>query len=616
MVAIEREAARPPAARGKPDESLQLFGGAVVLKLGSGIDVPLAWERSTALLAYLALNEGWHPRERLATILRSDANAAAARSYLRGLLHKLRQDLPPTQSLMVEDHRVCWAGGSDVKAFEQAVARSDWERAVALQAKPLLDRLDTRHAPELNERLAEDGRRLSGQLRHALMALILQRHAAGADAQDLMQRLLEIDSLDEDALQFVLGQSRSVLECHFASAAFQAFQRQLAAEIEEKPLPLTFSLHEQLQARTLRKTELPSDLPSGSDTRLHEPPGEALLAPHEEIPFGRAGDFQKLAHLIQRPAVRLITISGFGGVGKSVLARSLFHWVAREGDMPCVWVDLAGASSLEAMLESIGSGVGIREPCRSTQEELMLRLSERRVLLFLDNIEQLSVHAPVLGRLLERAPLVRIVATSRDVLKLTEEYVVPIGGLDYEGPRSAAARLFALHAERGGYRLDPSHDAHVVALVAHLRGLPPAIELAATWLPVLGPEAVLQEICGNPSFLDSASAQAGGPHTMQFILTSTWKQLHPDEQRTLAALAAFSDAIPLETALRVPGAQPAVLLSLVQKSVLQRAGSARFQLHPLLRGFVLANASSDHVASAGRMLGRSRQDSVGSGNEF
>lgn len=598
MAPTQRESS-PLVALDESRESLRLFDSTPALTLGAGGEVPLGWGKGAALLAFLAMKDGWHPRAGLAALLRPDADDATARSYLRGILHKLRQSLPQVESLQVEEHRVRWTGGSDVRLFELAMARSDWERAVALQPLPLLDRLGVSSASQLDAWIDGERLRLGGQLRHALMALILQRQAAGAGGLDLMQRLLASDPLDENALQFVLGQARSALERHFAVAAYQRFQRQLEAEVGEMPLPATVKLYDDLRVRVAQQPEPVADVPPGQSTRFDAHTEEVVNASHKEIPLGRVGDFQKLVHLIQRPSVRLITISGFGGVGKSVLARSLFGWVSREGGSPCIWVDLVAADSLETMLNTIALQAGLPEREKSVEDQLALWLAGRRIVLFLDNLEQLAPHAAVLSRLLKEAPAARIVTTSRETLRLPEEYAVPIMGLDHTGPRSAAARLFALHAERVGYQLDRSQDDHVAGLVEFLQGLPLAIELAATWLPILGPARMLQEIRGNPTFLDASGAgTAHGARTMQFILATAWQRLEPSEQRTLTGLAVFQDVIQLAQARHVAGADPAVLLRLVHKSVLQRIGAALFRLHPLLRDYVRANAPAAHVKQA------------------
>lgn len=600
------------AGRDEPSgkaESLRLFG-APVLVAASGEVATLEWGRGVALLAYLACEEGWHPREQLAALLRPEADAATARTYLRGIIHKLRLALPDATALRVEEGRLRWAGGSDVQAFRTAVARSDWERAVALQALPLLDRLGVGGAPFLDDWIAQEREKLRAELRRSMLALILQRQAAGGSSVDLMQRLVEEDPADEDTVQFVLSQARNSLERHLAAGAFQTLQKRLAAEFGVKPTPSTFRLYEELKARVDRQSDAGVQSSAVDIAAAGGPEEEASHASHNDVPLGRAADFQKVVHLTQRQDVRLITVSGFGGVGKSVLARALFGWLSKESGAACIWVDLVSADTLQAMLNTIAFQAGLPEREKSMEEQLALWLSGRRVVLFLDNVEQLAPHASVFSRLLRAAPGLRIVATSREILQLPEEYSVPLSGLDYDGTRSAAARLLALHAERVGYRLDAGQDREVARLVSFLEGLPLAIELAASWLPLLGPGNMLEELQGNPSFLDEAGGRSGGnERTMHSVLTTAWRRLDPPEESALTGLSVFEGPIHLEQAREVAKAEPPVLLRLVQKSMLQRIGGARFRLHPLLRDFVRVSAQAASLAQAQErhceyMLGR------------
>ncbi|TFZ04079.1 ATP-binding protein [Ramlibacter humi] len=581
-------------------EALRLFG-APALRQPAGTLQGLEWSRGLALLTYVACEQGWHAREQLAMVLRPDTEAATARNYLRGIIHKLRQALPGLEALRIEEGRIRWAGTSDVIEFRQAVSRSDWQRAVNLQPLPLLDRMGSVGIPFLDEWIERERVHLRSALRRSLLALILQRQAAGGGADDLMRRLIGDDPLDEDAVQFVLSQARNSVERQLAATAFRALQRGLAADAGEEPLASTVRLYEEMLHRADRRREAarPAGEPAGTEAVWKAGP-PAAPAPEADvrdaIPLGRADDFRKLVDLVRRDGVRMITVSGFGGVGKTVLARSLFTWLSRESGGSCIWVDLAAAETQQAMLNAIAQEAGLSKLEQSVEGHLALWLSERSVVLFLDNVEQLALHAAVLSRLLRAAPALRIVATSREVLHLPEEYSFHVTGLDFNGPRSPAARLFALHAERVGFQLDAAHERDVVRLVGFLEGLPLAIELAAGWLPLFGPDTVLRELQDNPSFLDETVEPVGSGHTMRPVLATAWRRLVPQEQQALGRLAVFEGAIGLGQAREVAGTELATLLRLVQKSVLQRIDGSSFRLHPLLREFVRITAPADAIS--------------------
>src|SRR5690606_3644574 len=106
----------------------------------------------------------------------------------------------------------------------------------------------------------------------------------------------------------------------------------------------------------------------------------------------------------------------------------------------------------------------------------------------------LAQHAGVLEELMRAAPRTRLVVTSREALRLGQEYLYALAGLRWQGEDAPAARLFELHAQRMGHAVGSEERAHVAELVAYLEGLPLAIELAAHWLALLPVRKILAEL--------------------------------------------------------------------------------------------------------------------------
>lgn len=574
----------PPAG-----DCLALFGSPRIRYAGSDREEGLEWRRAVALLAYLACRPNWHSRDAVAHAFRPDANANSARAYLRSLVHRTRNVLPRLSSFEIADDRIRWAGASDVRAFELAVKEADWERAIGLQQAPLLSGVGSTGLSLLDDWFDEERLRLRQQFRAALIASIGASQKAGRDCADLMLRLAEDDPTDENGVQFLLGQARTSRERHAAATAFHSLQRRLATDLGQKPMATTLQLFGALQAHDA------APAPAGPVRPSCRPRPQ----PATPCPLGRDAVLGELLRLVRQDGVRLLTIHGFGGVGKSVLARALFERLEAGADMPCAWVDLLASESLHAMLQAIALQLEVSAPGPSIEDHLALSLAGRRMVIFLDNFEQLIPHAQALERLLAAAPAIHLVVTSREMLKLPQEHALSLAGLDHRGTDSPAAQLFTLHAARAGCRPGPRDTQAVADIVAFLEGLPLAIELAAKWVPLFPPAAILCQLRNDPGFLDGLpDAQALSTRTMGSVFSAAWKRLEPAEQAAIGGLALAMAPMDFETARALAAADAGVLLRLINKSLLQRSSNGLFTVHPLLRQFAKAQARPDALAQA------------------
>ena len=572
---------------------LRLFGPPR-LEGGDG-ERALEWQVPVALLAYLALRPGWHSRESLAQVLRPEANTQTARAYLWRLIHRMREVLPPLEGLQIEDSRLRFEGPSDVGQFEQAVEQGQWPLAVQLQGQPLLHNTGSTGLAGLDDWFYEERLRLRQRLGTALMAWIAQQQQEGRDSAELMQRLGEHDALDENAAQFLLERAKTPLERHAAASTFQTLQRRMAAELGLKPLAKTLQLYQGLHDGVSFATA-PAQTSAAAPAFLPATPLARLPEAAEAAPLGREAELAALGELLAREQVRLITIYGFGGVGKTSLARALHAQLRRSGTS-CAWVDLLAVDTLHAMLDAIASQVGMSARDGSVHDQLAHWLAARRIVVFLDNFEQLVAHAGVLAGLLQAAPGARFVVTSREALRLGEEYSFALAGLGFQGPQSPAARLFALHAQRMGHTLARADHQPIAELVEYLEGLPLAIELAANWITLLPASSILAELRADPAFIDSAEVPSG--RSMRAVFNAAWRRLDAHEQDALASLSTVLGAMDLETARAIAQADAPVFLRLVGKSLLQRSPQGLFRLHPLVREFAKAQTPAVMLAAAG-----------------
>ena len=231
---------------------------------------------------------------------------------------------------------------------------------------------------------------------------------------------------------------------------------------------------------------------------------------------GRDDDLSRLRTEIQQPGVRLVTLTGTGGVGKTRLALAAASSLGDAFPHGVYFVPLAAVRDAEVMWKTIAEDLDVGGD-RPAAEAVTQHLSERQALLVLDNLEQLDGAPRVVTALLAAAPGLTVLATSRRPLHLQGEREQPVPPL--EVPRAAgaaeaaacgAAQLFAQQAEMvlPGFALTEENAADVAAICQRLDGLPLAIELAASRVKLLGPRALLARLGHS---LGLAAGDAGRP---------------------------------------------------------------------------------------------------------
>jgi predicted ATPase/class 3 adenylate cyclase/DNA-binding CsgD family transcriptional regulator len=410
----------------------------------------------------------------------------------------------------------------------------------------------------------------------------------------------------------------------------QILLSQTTRELVEHELPAEVSLRD-LGEHRLKDLQRPThlfqvviaDLPSDflPLKTLDSSPNNLPVQPTPLV--GRVREVEAVCTLMRRDEVRLVTLTGPGGIGKTRLGLQVAAELSESFADGVFFVDLAPLRDPSLVLSTIAQTIGIQDAAgQLLLERLAEVLQQKQLLLLLDNFEQVLGAARQVADLLSACPSLKVLVTSRERLhvRAEHEYAVPPLALPHPDhlpelaalAQSEAVALFLerARATRPDFQLAPANARAITEICTRLDGLPLAIELAAARIKLLSPQALLARLGQRLTVLTSGARDAPVRHqTLRDTIAWSYDLLNAQEQRLFRRLAVFVGGCTLEAVESVStafdDAEADVLermASLLDKSLLQRSeqdgNELRFAMLETLREYGLEMLASAGEAQA------------------
>jgi predicted ATPase/DNA-binding SARP family transcriptional activator len=632
--------------------SVALFGPPQVMRAGrpiAGFESNKVW----ALLAYLIVEaDRPHQRDALAGLLWPDQPDPVARHNLRQALANLRQVIGDARAappfLLITRATIQFNAASEydldvstVVAYLDACARHSHQQlescavcarqrrqAVSLYRGSFLEQFFVHDSVAFDEWIFLKREYFQQRTLDALARLVgyYQRRGEYAEAKSMVRRMLAIDPLRESAqrdlmrLLAVSGQRSAAL------AQYERCRRVLQDELGIAPEAETIALYQRITDGTLSARDLPARPASVPQSARDLPLPSAQL-------IGRAAVLAMLVGRLRQGSPRLLTLTGPPGIGKTRLALEIARALQGDFDDGVCLVALAPIRDPALVAPAIVQALGLKANGEQPAVDLLKSyLSDKSLLLLLDNFEQVIAAAPVVVDLLDAGSQIVILATSRVGLRLRAEQQYPVPPLAL--PRSvdlsdagaiAAAPAVALFVERAqaiapDFAVDSANAAAIAEICARLDGLPLAIELAAARSKLLSPQALLKRLDRRLSLLTGGVLDAPvRQQTLRAAIAWSYDLLDASERALFASLGVFVGGCTLVAVERVCNelnieqeeaffnAQCSmlnVLESLIDKSLLYRSedigDEPRFMLFETIREYALERLEASGAVTLAR----------------
>ena len=550
--------------------------------LRHGVRLPIGGPKQRALLALLLLNAnevvsrahaidflwGEQPPERAVNALQVRVHGlrkslGPARVLTRGSGYVLRAD--PDELDLIRFRKLYEEGRDALEGGDAVGAAAQLDEALCLWRGEALADLSLESANSFELTGLEELRLSANESRIEAELALGRQDGVIAELEALVA---EHPFRERPRAQLMLALYRAGRQAD-ALNAYQAARTTLGEELGIDPTP---------SLRELERAILRQD-PS---LRLpHLAVGTNLPRPATRL-VGRRLEVASIGSLLRDPDVRLLTLSGPGGIGKTRLAIEAAAELAPEFEHGIAFVDLAPIADPALVEPTVAAAVDVNnDPQLTTRQQLVARLRGRELLLVLDNFERLLPAAPLVAELLVAAPRLRVLTTSRTLLHITAEHDYPVPPLavppqsdDLDAlARNDSVSVFVARAravERAFTLTDANAEA-VAAICRRLEGLPLALELAAARVNVLTPGQILERLAEPLQLLTGGGRDLPErQQTLRATIDWSYQLLDQSQQVLFARLSAFAGGSTLEAIEQICEANLESLAGLLDNSLLRR----------------------------------------------
>lgn len=599
-------------------------------------------------MAYLVAEAGQaHRRDSLASIFWPDQPQEVALKNLRHVVYKLRQVLSEpdagksnsatqgkqTSYLIVTPQTVQFNPESDfwldVAHFAGAIAASKTHHhrrlevcgtcharltgAAELYKADFLAGFSLTDSAAFDEWLLLKREELHRQAlqTHALLANYHEARGDYAAALSYAWRLLKLETWQEEAHRRAMRLLWLTGRRSAAITQYETCRRVIADEFGILPDAETQTLYSRILAGA----------PGDEENRVATSSGDNNNLPTHATPFvGREDELRQIAERLENPDRRLLTLLGPGGIGKSRLALSAAANQIRAFEDGVYFVPMAPVADSNLIISAIAQALSLPLSGKEEEEQQLLRyLTDKEMLLVMDNYEHLLMGTGILLRIIELAPRVSLLVTSRERLNLQGESVLEVSGLSYPSDeyhvlrpaldsddllKYEAARLFLerTRARDAEFQLTATELPAVVTICRIVGGFPLAIELASAQVGDYTCAEIARAIQSSLDFLETDQRDISPLHSsLRAVFNYSWNLLSDEEKPLFAKLSVFRGGWDKEAAEAVTGASQRRLGALVSKSLITRSTNEtgmRYDIHEVLRQYVAEKLDEDIIRRA------------------
>ncbi|MCB0027957.1 MAG: tetratricopeptide repeat protein [Anaerolineales bacterium] len=593
---------------------LQTLGSFVVLVQGAPV-TQFRSDKIRALLLYLALESGRvHHREFLAELLWPEMVRTISLRNLRKSLSRLRQTLGAAASeelLITTRQTISLDPGKvavdllDFSGLLAAAGRHHHEtllgcpvclqrldHAVSIYNGPFLQSFHLADTPLFNDWLHGQREAAQQQYLQALASLTAAAIERSDWAAGLRYGQLQISCEPwHEAAHCQLMQIHAGMgQPGAVQRQFESCRRLLQEALHVSPAPATVALYQQLVAA---RTPAP----------VQEAGPQPLRLPRQFTSFiGRTEALAEIDSRLDNEACALLTLLGPGGIGKTRVAIETARRRALRYRHGVLFVSLESIRDPVDIPDAILKALDLPLGNSGDSQSLLLNyLREKDLLLVLDNMEHLLAGAALILKLLQAAPAVKILVTSRMTLNLRAEWLYELGGLPTSSGRaaayapSAASHLFLdrLAQVNDLDSLSKTNLANITHICQLVEGLPLAIELAASQARFQGIDQVAAALTDSMDAIETTMIDVPDRHrSMRALFAYSWQMLDEAERKMLLGLSIFEGGFAAEAAADIVAASVSQLDALQEKSFLQQSAEKRFAMHAILRQYVREAAAA------------------------